>query len=108
YGKPTGWMYGNGNKYLREFAKWADIPVINMEDNIYHPCQSMADVLTMKEKLGDLRNKKLVVSWAYSPSVEKPVAVPQCLMATASKFGMNITLARPDGFQLDPMMIDAI
>jgi N-acetylornithine carbamoyltransferase len=108
YGKPTGWKYGNGNKYLREFAKWADIPVINMEDDIYHPCQSMADVLTMKEKLGDLRNKKLVVSWAYSPSVEKPVAVPQCLMATASKFGMNITLARPDGFQLDPMMIDAI
>ncbi|MCG2820839.1 MAG: ornithine carbamoyltransferase, partial [Candidatus Atribacteria bacterium] len=108
YGKPTGWKYGNGNNYLREFAKWADIPVINMEDDIYHPCQSMADVLTMKEQLGDLRNKKLVVSWAYSPSVEKPVAVPQCLMATASKFGMNITLARPDGFQLDPMMIDAI
>jgi len=108
YGEPTGWNYGNGNKYLREFATWANIPVINMEDDMYHPCQSMADVLTMKEQLGDLRRKKLVVSWAYSPSVKKPVAVPQCLMATASKFGMNIVLARPDGFQLDTMMIDAI
>jgi len=108
YGGPTGWKYGNGNRYLREFAKWAEIPVINMEDDMYHPCQSMADVLTMKERYGDLRRKKLVVSWAYSPSVKKPVAVPQCLMATASKFGMNIVLARPEGFQLDPMMIDAI
>ena len=110
FGKPTNWVYGNGDKYLREFAKWADVPVINMESDMYHPCQSMADILTMKEHLGDLHNKKLVLSWAYSPNVETPkvVAVPQCLMATASKFGMNITLARPDGFQLDPMMIDAI
>ena len=108
YGKATGWKYGNGNRYIREFAKWANVPVINMEDDIYHPCQSMTDVFTMKEKLGTLRNKKLVVSWAYSPSVEKPVAVPQSLVATASRFGMNIILARPDGFQLDPMIIDTV
>ena len=108
YGNPTGWKYGHGNEYLREFAKWASIPVINMEDDVYHPCQSMADVLTMKEKLGDLRNKKLVVSWAYSPSVQKPVSVPQCLMATASKFGMNICFARPKGFELDPTIMDAV
>ena len=108
YGDAVRWVYGAGNKYIREFAEWADIPVINAEDDVYHPTQSLADLLTIKEKLGDPRGKKLVVSWAYSPSVKKPVAVPQCLMATASKFGMNITFARPEGFELDPMIIDAV
>lgn len=108
FGGPTGWRYGHGDQYLREFAEWASIPVINMEDDMYHPCQSMADVMTMREKLGDLRGKKLVVSWAYSPSVKKPVAVPQCLMATASRFGMNICFARPEGFELDPVIMDAV
>ncbi|MDR9755924.1 MAG: ornithine carbamoyltransferase [Thermacetogeniaceae bacterium] len=108
YGDAVRWVYGAGNKYIREFAEWADIPVINAEDDVYHPTQSLADMLTIKEKLGDPRGKKLVVSWAYSPSVKKPVAVPQCLMATASKFGMNITFARPEGFELDPMIIDAV
>lgn len=108
YGDVVGWVYGDGNRYIREFAEWAKIPVINAEDDVYHPTQSLADMLTMQEHLGDLKGKKLVVSWAYSPSVKKPVAVPQCLMATASKFGMNITFARPKGFELDPVIMDAV
>ena len=54
YGDPTGWNYGQGNEYVRAFAAAADVPVINMECDKYHPCQGLADVMTMKEKLGNL------------------------------------------------------
>jgi len=81
------------------------VPVINMEDDMYHPCQAMADILTMKEKLGDLRGKKIAITWAYSPSPEKPVAVPQSAAAICSFFGMDITLAQPEGFELDPEVL---
>ena len=109
YGAPVDWIYGEADRMIREFAKWADIPVINMEDDIYHPCQGMADIMTMIEKKGpDLRGKKFVMSWAYSPSLEKPLAVPQSAITVASKFGLNITLAHPEGFELDDNIIDAV
>lgn len=109
YGEPVDWIYGEANRMIREFAYWADIPVINMEDDMYHPCQAMADIMTIIEKKGrDLRGKKFVMSWAYSPSVEKPLAVPQSAITVASKFGLNITLAHPEGLELDPNIIDAV
>lgn len=108
YGDPVGWVYGKADKMVREFAQWAEIPVINMEDDIYHPCQGMADMMTMFEKLGDVRGKRFVMSWAYSPSTEKPLAVPQSAISVASKFGMNIVLAHPKGFELDDNILDAV
>ncbi len=105
YGKPTGWLYGKGDTIVREFARWSRVPVINMEDDMYHPCQALADVLTMQEKLGDLRRKKFVMSWAYSGSVEKPLAVPQSAILGASFFGMDIVLAHPKGLDLDPNVL---
>jgi N-acetylornithine carbamoyltransferase len=108
YGKPTGWLYGKGNLIVREFARWSRIPVINMEDDKYHPCQALADVMTMMEKLGDLKGKKFVMSWAYSGSVEKPLAVPQSAIIGASYFGMDITLAHPKGLDLDPEVLSAV
>ncbi|MBC7194734.1 MAG: N-acetylornithine carbamoyltransferase [Caldisericia bacterium] len=109
YGEPVDWIYGEANRMIREFAYWADIPVINMEDDMYHPCQAMADIMTIIEKKGrDLRGKKFVMSWAYSPSVEKPLAVPQSAITVASKFGLNITLAHPEGLELDPNVIEAV
>lgn len=109
YGEPVGWEYGAADLMIREFAKWADIPVINMEDDMYHPCQGMADIMTMIEKKGpDLRGKKFVMSWAYSPSVEKPLAVPQSAISVASKFGLNITLAHPEGLELDDAVLDQV
>jgi len=109
YGEPVDWIYGEANRMIREFAHWADIPVINMEDDMYHPCQAMADIMTIIEKKGrDLRGKKFVMSWAYSPSVEKPLAVPQSAITVASKFGLDITLAHPVGLELDPNVIDAV
>ena len=71
FGDPVGWVHGHGNAYIRAFAKAADVPVINMEDDMYHPCQGIADLMTMKEKLGSLEGRKIVISWAYSPSPQE-------------------------------------
>jgi ornithine carbamoyltransferase len=108
YGKPTGWAYGKGDRIVREFAEWSKVPVINMEDDVYHPCQALADVMTMQEKLGhDLRGKKFVMSWAYSGSVAKPLAVPQSAIVSAAMMGMDVTLAHPEGLDLDPKILEA-
>jgi len=108
YGKPTGWEYGKGNRIVREFANWSKIPVINMEDDVYHPCQALADVMTMQEKLGhNLQGKKFVMSWAYSGSVAKPLAVPQSAITSAAMMGMDVTLAHPEGLDLDPKILQA-
>jgi len=50
YGKPVDWVYGDAHLMIEEFAKWSDIPVINMEDDVFHPCQAMADIMTIMEK----------------------------------------------------------
>jgi ornithine carbamoyltransferase len=108
YGKPTGWEYGKGHRIIREFAEWSRVPVINMEDDKYHPCQALADVMTMQEKLGhDLQSKKFVMSWAYSGSVAKPLAVPQSAIISAAMMGMDVTLAHPKGLDLDPDVLKA-
>jgi N-acetylornithine carbamoyltransferase len=105
FGDPVGWVHGQGDVYMREFAKAADVPVINMEDDMYHPCQGMADIMTAQEKLGDLAGKKIVISWAYSPSRKKPVSVPHSMMAVSSLFGAHVVFAHPEGFELDPGQI---
>jgi len=108
YGRHTGWQYGKGNRIVREFAEWSRIPVINMEDDMYHPCQALADIMTLQEKLGhDLRGKRFVMSWAYSGSVEKPLAVPQSVIISAAMMGMDVTLAHPQGLELDPEILEA-
>jgi ornithine carbamoyltransferase len=108
YGKPTGWEYGKGHRIIREFAEWSRVPVINMEDDKYHPCQALADVMTMQEKLGhNLQGKKFVMSWAYSGSVAKPLAVPQSAIISAAMMGMDVTLAHPKGLDLDPDVLKA-
>ncbi len=102
YGDPVDWEYGGAHAMLREFARWADIPVINMEDDVYHPCQGLADILTVKEKFGGFKGVKFTMSWAYSPSVHKPRAVPQSAILYASMMGMDVTLAHPEGMELAP------
>lgn len=107
YGPPTGWQYGKAHDYMQEFARWADIPIINMECDKYHPCQAGADMLTVKEKLGGFKGKKFVMSWAYSPSYEKPLSVPQSAIIGAVKMGMDVVQVQPEGFELDDEVIAA-
>ncbi|KAA3654777.1 MAG: ornithine carbamoyltransferase, partial [Chloroflexi bacterium] len=75
YGDPVDWEYGGANALLHEFARWSDVPLLNMEDDIYHPFQALADMLTVKESFGSFKDVKFVMSWAYSPSAHKPRAV---------------------------------
>lgn len=102
YGDPVDWEYGGAHAMLQEFARWADIPVLNMEDDVYHPFQGLADMMTIKEKFGGFSGVNFTMSWAYSPSVHKPRAVPQSAILFATMLGMNVTLAHPEGMELAP------
>src|ERR1022692_4330359 len=78
---------GEGNAYMREVAKWAGAPVINMQCDVDHPCQTLADLQTIRELRGrDLRGLKIAVSWAYAPSYAKPLSVPQGLIMLMPRF----------------------
>lgn len=105
YGDPVEWEYGGAHALLKEFARWADFPILNMEDDIYHPFQGLADMLTVKENFGDFKGVNFTMSWAYSPSVHKPRAVPQSAILYATMMGMNVTLTHPEGMELDPNII---
>jgi ornithine carbamoyltransferase len=99
---------GEGNSYMREVAKWADVPVINMQCDVDHPCQTLADLMTMRDKLGrDLRGRKVTVSWAYAPSYAKPLSVPQGLIMLLPRFGIDVTLAHPPEYFLMPETMEA-
>jgi N-acetylornithine carbamoyltransferase len=106
FGTAVNNVYRRGNQLLREFARWSDIPVINMEDDVYHPCQGMADLLTLKEKFGSLKGRRFVMSWAYAPDHFKPVSVAHSALSLTSRYGMDIVLAHPEGFELDHEIIE--
>jgi N-acetylornithine carbamoyltransferase len=99
---------GEGQTYMREVARWADVPVINMQCDVDHPCQTLADLMTIREEFGkDLSGLKIAVSWAYAPSYVKPMSVPQGLVMLMTRFGMKVTLAHPPEYVLmdEPMRI---
>ncbi|MFQ5747451.1 MAG: ornithine carbamoyltransferase [Gemmatimonadota bacterium] len=91
-----------GNAYLRAVAEHADIPVLNMQCDIYHPCQILADYLTIRERFGDTRGLKLGVAWTSAPNYVRPMSVPQSLILMMPRFGMDVTLACPPEFRLMP------
>jgi len=105
YGDPVGWVYGAAHAMEEEFARWSDIPIINMECDKYHPCQGLADVMTVREKFGTFKGIRFVMSWAYSPSVHKPLAVPQSAITAATLMGMDVVLAHPKGMELDDAVL---
>src|SRR5512136_2101337 len=99
--------WGIGNGYLNAVAKASRVPVLNMQCDIYHPFQCLADLMTIMEKKGrDLRRKKMVVSWAYAASYQKPMSVPQSLVLQMPRFGMDVTLAYPPEFKLMPEIVE--
>ncbi len=92
---------GEGFAYMREVARWADKPVINMQCDVDHPCQTLADLMTIREKLGpDVRGKRIAVTWAYTRTYAKPLSVPQGLITLLTRFGMEVVLAHPPEFRL--------
>jgi N-acetylornithine carbamoyltransferase len=95
--------WGVGNQYINNIASASRVPVLNMQCEIYHPHQCLADIMTIIEKKGrDLHGKKMVVSWAYASSYLKPISVPQSLILQMPRFGLDLTLAHPPEFELMP------
>lgn len=91
-----------GNQYINDVAAASRVPVLNMQCDVYHPFQILADLLTIIEKVGDPRGKTLNVSWAYASSYQKPISVPQSLILQMTRFGMNVRLTRPPEYKLMP------
>ena len=111
---------GAGNAYMREVGEALDdghkqgvLPqrpaLINLQCDIDHPTQSMADLAWLREHFGSLENlkgKKIAMTWAYSPSYGKPLSVPQGIIGLMTRFGMEVTLAHPEGYDLIPDVIE--
>ena len=96
-----------GNAWMREIARWADIPLINLQCDVDHPTQTLADLMTLREHRGEnLRGLKVAVSWAYAPSYAKPLSVPQGLATLLPRFGIDVVLAHPPGFELMPEVLE--
>lgn len=98
--------WGVGNRYIREVAEASRVPVLNMQCDIYHPFQVLADLMTIREKKGDPRGRTITVSWAYAASYQKPISVPQDLILLATRFGMNVRLVHPPEFRLMPDIVE--
>lgn len=101
----VGYVYGRGNDYVRGYVENSDIPVISMADDKYHPCQGLADLLTIQELVPDYEGKKYVISWAYSDKIRSWCSVQEEALLM-SRFGMDVTVAAPEEFNLDPEIMD--
>ena len=94
-------VLGEGNRYMRQLAEATDVPIINMQCDVDHPTQTLADLQTIREQFGEnLSGLKIAVSWAYAPSYAKPLSVPQGLITLMTRYGMHVSLAHPPGYAL--------
>ena len=110
---------GAGHTYMQEVAAAVEDGftagvleqrpyLVNLQSDIDHPTQSMADLMQLKNHFGSLdhlRGKKIAMTWAYSPSYGKPLSVPQGVIGLMTRFGMNVVLAHPEGYQLIPDVV---
>ncbi len=102
--RQVDWNFGN--KYINDVAKASRAPVLNMQCDIYHPFQILADLMTVIEKKGrDLRRRKIAISWAYAASYQKPISVPQSLILQMTRWGMDVVLAHPPEYKLMPDIV---
>lgn len=105
---PAGksWAEDKREDALSAFIKYSTVPVINMESASGHPCQALADLMTIRERMNP-RKKKFLLSWA--PHIKPlPMAVPNSAVEMASMAGMDVTIARPEGYDLDPDVMERV
>jgi ornithine carbamoyltransferase len=100
-------FYGIGYDYLSEMAKHSTKPVMSLQDDIYHPFQGLADLMTIYEQFGEnLKGLKVTVSWAYADTHSKPLSVPQTQALLFPRFGIDLTIAHPKEFPLSENIIN--
>jgi ornithine carbamoyltransferase len=112
-------ILGEGNTFIAAVQRGIDdylaatddrrkVPIVNLQCDIDHPTQSLADLLTLKERFPEgLAGKKIAVSWAYSPSYAKPLSVPQGLAMLLTRYGAEVVLAHPPGYELTDSTLES-
>lgn len=105
--KLQNWEEDKRDKVLKGFLQHSRVPVINLESCWFHPCQALADLMTLRERLGSLEGKKVVLSWACHPK-PLPMAVPNSFALMASQFGCQLTIARPPEYTLDLDLVELV
>jgi knotted carbamoyltransferase YgeW len=105
-------ILGEGNTFMRDVQRGIDtylaatadsriVPVVNLQCDVDHPTQSLADLLWLRQNFGgSVTGRRITVSWAYSPSYAKPLSVPQGVVSLLARFGAHVTLAHPPGYEL--------
>jgi N-acetylornithine carbamoyltransferase len=99
------WNEERADPVLTAFAKYSEVPIINLESAMHHPCQALADMMTIREKLGAGR-KRVVLSWAWHPK-PLPMAVPNSFALAAAQMGHKVVIAHPAGYELDDEIMKA-
>lgn len=100
------WELERTDPILAAFARYASKPIINLESAMHHPCQSLADMLTIRERFGETK-KKVLLTWAFHPK-PLPMAVPNSFALAAAQFGHDVRIAHPQGYELDEELLTAI
>src|SRR5712691_4478913 len=100
------WAEERTDPILNAFAKYSDVPITNLESAMHHPCQAMADMMTIREKLGEGR-KKVLLTWAWHPR-PLPMAVPNSFALAAAQMGHDLVVAHPAGYELDEELMQEV
>lgn len=90
---------------IRDIARYATVPVINLESELHHPCQSLADMMTIREKIGGISGKKIVLSWAPHPK-PLPMAVANSFVLATCQLGADLWITNPPQYDLDPVLLN--
>ena len=105
---PDSWeSYKRADDFYTALVQYATVPMINLESNLYHPCQGLADLVTIKEFKGGFKNKKLALTWAPHPKA-LPLATPHSQILMPALAGMEVSLAHPPGFDLADEVFDLV
>ncbi len=96
--------WGDAQAIMQRFADYMKAPIISMASDIHHPTQSLTDMMVMKEKLGDVRGKKAVLMWAYTPRGQSWSSAQGYALISAT-YGMDVTIVCPEGYDLDPSVM---
>src|SRR6476620_8869706 len=100
------WKDERTDPVRNSFARYASVPIINLESAMHHPCQAMADMMTIREKLGEGR-QKVLLAWAWHPKA-LPMAVPNSFALAAAQMGHELIVAHPRGYELDDELMQSI